>query len=234
MIKSHAHTRVFNKKEEIFFGHLLTEQKGGNMSELIQYSPYIGFTYADNSGKIWHSITDLKIYRTGDGNRYNEELTSTMVDKTANVPGGDGQYYFGTTFQKKTFVVNYAFDKLTKEDIRRLKQVFSGDGIHDLVFDEDRSTDGTALKIWSAKVTGTASMKHLCFEENGKDVYKGEGSITFTCYYPFARSENKTPNEIKPPQKVQNLGDLPAPVEMTFTVTSKGGNTYPGFGITKK
>jgi predicted phage tail component-like protein len=140
---------------------------------------YIGFTY---NGK--HSIKDLKIYRTSSG-RYDDNITATMTDKTVDVPGGDGQYYFGTTFKNRTFTVAYAFDNLTESDIRLIKQTFSGDGIHELVFDE------RPYKAWSAKVTGTASMKHLCFEENGQRIYKGEGSITFTCYYPFAHSPTK-------------------------------------------
>jgi hypothetical protein len=78
--------------------------------------------------------------------------------------------------------VSYAFDSLSESGLARLKEVFRGDGIHDLIFDE------TPYKVWSAKVTGTASIKHLCFEENGERIYKGEGSITFTCYYPFAHT----------------------------------------------
>lgn len=138
---------------------------------------FIGFTYNG-----YHSIRDLNIYRTSDGSRYNENLTATMTDKTADVPGGDGQYYFGTQFKNRTFNVSYAFDSLSESGLTQLKEVFRGDGVHDLIFDE------TPYKVWSAKVTGTASIKHLCFEENGERVYKGEGSITFTCYYPFAHT----------------------------------------------
>lgn len=140
---------------------------------------FIGFTY---NGV--HS-SDLKIYRTSNSNRYDDNITATMTDKTVDVPGGDGQYYFGTTFKNRTFTVNYAFDKLEESDIAKIKEVFCGDGIYDLVFDE------LPYKAWSAKVTGTASMKHLCFEESGKRIYKGEGSITFTCYSPFAHSPTK-------------------------------------------
>jgi phage-related protein len=154
------------------------------------YNPFVGFTY---NGK--HSIDDLHIYRTSNSGRYTDNLTATMTDKTVDVPGGNGQYYFGTTYKNKTFTVNYAFDKLTKAELDNLRETFSGDGIHDLVFDEDRNTSGTALKTWSAKVTGTAQIKYLCFEEevdaegNSIDIYKGEGSIVFTCYFPFARKK---------------------------------------------
>jgi predicted phage tail component-like protein len=141
---------------------------------------YIGFTY---NGK--HSVRDLKIYRTSNSGRYDDNLTAAMTDKTVDVPGSDGQYYFGTTFKNRTFTVPYAFDNLTESDLRILKQTFDGEGIHDLVFDE------APYKAWAAKVTGTASMKHLCFEIDGERVYRGEGSITFTCYYPFARTPKK-------------------------------------------
>lgn len=171
------------------------------------YYDFVGFTYNG-----YHSIHDLKIYRTSNGSRYDDNITATMTDKTVDVPGRDGQYYFGTTFKNRTFTVNYAFDDLTKEEIRTLKQVFCGDGIYDLIFDEDRDENGNALKIWSAKVTGTASMKYLCFEEAGEDVFKGEGSLVFTCYFPYARSENK---DISNPD-LTNDGDIPAPFEVGF------------------
>ena len=138
---------------------------------------FIGFTYNG-----YHSIRDLGIYRTSDGSRYTEDLAPTMEDKTAEVPGADGMYYFGTRFKERTFNVQYAFDGLTESGLARLKEAFRGDGIHDLIFDE------APYKVWGAKVTGSAQIKHLCFEENGERVYKGEGSITFTCYYPYAHT----------------------------------------------
>ena len=154
---------------------------------------FIGFTYNG-----YHSIRDLGIYRVSDGSRYTEDLAPTMEDKTAEVPGADGMYYFGTRFKERTFNVQYAFDSLTESGLARLKEAFRGDGIHDLIFDE------TPYKVWGAKVTGSAQIKHLCFEENGERVYKGEGSITFTCYYPYAH----TP-EIAGEEKVKKAGELP-------------------------
>ena len=195
-------------------------------------SDFIGFTY---NGV--HS-SELGIYRTSNGGRYDDNITATMNDKVAEVPGGDGQYYFGTTFTNRTFTVPFVFDNLTEEKIRLIKETFSGDGVHDLIFDE------APYKVWSAKVTGSATMKHLCFEENEKRIYKGEGNITFTCYYPYAHTPKETksgedgrylssysdadypnksewgyvedgvsilPNAIDYDKPLQNLGDLPAP-----------------------
>jgi hypothetical protein len=51
-----------------------------------------------------------------------------------------------------------------------------------LIFDE------CPYKIYSAKVTGTATLKYIPFAEGATNrLYKGEGSIQFTCYSPFAR-----------------------------------------------
>jgi phage-related protein len=206
--------------------------EGGDMPN---YQPFIGFTY---NGE--HSIEDLHIYRTSNGNRYDDNLTATMTDKTVDVPGGDGQYYFGTTFKNRTFTVPFAFDNLKQSDIAKMKRVFSGDGIHELVFDEDRDNNGKALKIWSAKVTGTATMKHLCFDEvdekgSSIEVYKGEGSITFTCYYPYARSEkiliadgSKVNNKKYEPI---NNGDMPASFVIDFSYTNDSGMKLPVYGI---
>ena len=144
---------------------------------------YIGFSYGTNpeTGKPMHS-SDLGIVRTSDGSRFNENLLPTIQDKTVQVPGGDGTYYFGSYYTQRQFPVSFAFDGLTEEQINTLKRHFGDKKIHDLIFDE------TPYKIYRAKVTGTATIKYIPFDEGSTHrLYKGEGSIQFTCYYPFAR-----------------------------------------------
>ena len=141
---------------------------------------FIGFTY---NGK--HS-SDLGIVRTSNGSRFDENLLPTMQDKTAQVPGGDGTYYFGSYYTQRSFSVSFAFDDLTEEQIVNLKRHFGDKKIHDLIFDE------RPYKIWKAKVTGTATMKYIPFAEGETNrVYKGEGTIQFTCYQPYAICEKK-------------------------------------------
>lgn len=152
-------------------------------------SDYIGFTY---NGV--HSST-LGIVRVSDGSRFNENLLPTMQDKTVQIPGGDGTYYFGSYYTQRQFNISFAFDSLTEQQIATLKAHFGDKKIHDLIFDE------VPYKIYSAKVTGTATLKHIPFAEGETNrVYKGEGTIQFTCYYPFARCAfmGKTYNELKP------------------------------------
>lgn len=138
---------------------------------------FIGFTY---DGK--HSFRDLGIYRTSDGSRYNDNLVPQMTEKTAEIPGGDGQYYFNTTHKTRQFAIPIAFDHLTEVQYRAMRNWLNGKKIAELVFDE------APYKAYSAKVTGTPSLKTLCFEEGGQRVYKGEGTIQFTCYYPYAHT----------------------------------------------
>jgi hypothetical protein len=65
-------------------------------------SNFIGFSlYSTRNQYILHSIIDLNIYRVSDGSRYNENLRPTFQDQTSTVQGGDGTYYFGTTFQNR-------------------------------------------------------------------------------------------------------------------------------------
>ena len=144
---------------------------------------FIGFTF---NGV--HS-SELGIIRTSDGSRFNENLLPTIQDKTAQIPGGDGTYYFGSYYTQKTFTISFAFDSLSESQCRHMRTLFGDKKIHPLIFDE------YPYKAYQAKVTGTATIKHLCFEEerdgNIERVYKGEGSVQFTAYSPFARSVKK-------------------------------------------
>lgn len=129
-----------------------------------------------------HSYDDFGIYRVSDGDRYNTDLTHQMNDKTADNVGGDGMFFFGTTHKQKDFNVNFAFDHMDDVTLRAMKQWLNGKEICDLWFDEE------PYKVYSAKVTGMATIKHIAFEENGKRIYKGEGSIQFTAYWPYAHT----------------------------------------------
>ena len=141
---------------------------------------YIGFSY---NGK--HS-SELGIVRTSNGSRFDESLLPTIQDKTAPVPGGDGTYYFGSYYTQRQFPVSFAFDSLTEEQLAFLKSHFGDKKIHDLIFDE------RPYKTWKAKVTGSAIMKYIPFAEGENNrIYKGEGTIQFTCYQPFAVCEKK-------------------------------------------
>lgn len=146
------------------------------------------------------------IYRTSDSDRYNINLAPPMRDITAEVPSGDGQYYFGTFHQPKVFDINFAFDNLNDAQIGELKKKLSGKELKELVFSESCSYRTTGVindaRIYMAKVTGQPSIKVVAFDKttvtaNGETatetiskIYKGEGTVQFTAYWPYARGKS--------------------------------------------
>lgn len=143
----------------------------------MQMEDFIGFSF---NGV--HS-TELGIKRASDGSRYNENLLPTFQDRTVQVPGGNGTYYFGSQYTQRQISVSFAFDALTEEMFMRLRSVFSDQEIHELWFDE------APYKIYSAKVQAPPTIKYICFDVKGERIYKGEGSVNFICYYPFAKAK---------------------------------------------
>lgn len=146
---------------------------------------FIGFSFNG------HRSEDLGIMRVSDGSRYNEDLVPTVQDKTVQVPGGDGFYYFGSDYTQREFSINIAFDDLTEEQFRGLRQVFGTKELGKLIFDE------RPYKYYMVK-SGKPQLKYICFGKDGEArTYKGEGTLTFTAYYPYAKSVHKFLSEFK-------------------------------------
>lgn len=134
-----------------------------------------------------HSWDDFGIYRVSDGDRYNENLTPALNDKTAEVSGGDGMYYFGTTYKQREFNISFAFDGLTEDKLHKMKKWLNGKELGDLWFSE------APYKVWTAKPTGNSAIKYIPFDSfdssgNKIRIYKGEGSVVFTAFWPYAHT----------------------------------------------
>ena len=195
---------------------------------------FLGFTF----GGV-HS-SDLGITRVSGGDRYDEELHPEIKDRTAEVPGLNGEYYFGSDYGTKEFDIEFAFDSLTETQFRTLRKIFGTKEIKQLVFDE------RPYKYYMAKIANPVELSYVCFnepikrkfsevnnvgtlspgtelpgstlvelpdgvrmvddgegnrvrekvdpwvyQEGAERIYKGEGNITFVCYYPFAKSNFK-------------------------------------------
>lgn len=137
---------------------------------------FIGFSFNG------YRSEELGIVRVSDGSRYNEDLLPTSQDKTVQVPGGDGFYYFGSDYTQRQFSINIAFDELTEAQFRKLQQVFGTKELGKLIFNE------RPYKYYMVK-SGNPQLKYICFGKEGEPrIYKGEGTLTFTAYYPFAKS----------------------------------------------
>lgn len=146
---------------------------------------FIGFSLGDT-----HS-TSLGIVRVSDGSRYNENLLPTLADKTTQVGGADETYYFGTDYTQKSITIPIAFDGMTDAQFRQLRALCASKKLQKLVYDE------APYKYYMVKSTGNPTIKYVSFDEYDAEgniarrVYKGEGSLTFTAYYPYARCEHK-------------------------------------------
>jgi predicted phage tail component-like protein len=155
---------------------------------------YTAFSF---NGK--HSFEDFGLIRVSDGSRYAINLTPTLNDKTADVPGRDGMYFFGTNYKQKDFAINFVFDGLTHKQLTDMELWLDGKDLHPLWFAEE------PYKVYMAKVTGTPQIKALPFDQEYikdgvtriKRIFKGEGSVNFTAYNPVAR----TPDYIEVEEK---------------------------------
>jgi phage-related protein len=74
------------------------------------------------------------------------------------VPGGDGTYYWDSYYTQKPFTIDFAFDDLRDEDIRKLRQMFSKKKLQPLVFDE------LPYKKYMVKSTAPPQLKYICFD----------------------------------------------------------------------
>ena len=131
-------------------------------------------------GKIHTSDLHLEVVSTS--NRYEARILPAPTDITTDISGGDGQYYFGSTYKNREITCEVAFDSVSEQDYRKIRQLFATDKLLDLVFDEE------PYKTWKAKLKNKPEFKSLCFtdKETGKRVYKGSGKLTFICYFPYA------------------------------------------------
>lgn len=157
---------------------------------------------------------DLHLVVVTSGDRYEKNLLPGVKDYTQEVPGGNGEYYFGSTFSSREFSVEVAFDKVDEKTWRKISNLFATDKLCDLIFDE------LPYKTYRAKLAKQPEFKFICFtdRDTGERVYKGEGTLEFVCYFPFAYGFNKyiiraadnyllePPN---PETKVESLEDNP-------------------------
>ena len=134
--------------------------------------------------------TELGVVHVSTSDRYTDSLLPTIQDKTVQVPGSDGTYFFGSYYTQQQFTLSVAFDNVSEDQIRLARKLFGDRQSHPLVFDEE------PYKIYYAKITGTPQLTYVPFQNYDEDastrprIYKGEGQFNFICYEPFAHCPN--------------------------------------------
>ena len=177
---------------------------------------FLGFTYNNI-----HSST-LGITRVSSSNRYDDGLLPTLKEVTSDIVGAPGKNYFGTTYTKREISVSFVFDGLTDQQLRDMYVLWNGKQIHDLIFDE------RPYKIYSAKITGNSAIKHLAFDDGKNKIYRGEGTVKFTCFFPFARSRYNWQEEYT----IDNIPEwYDEDAETPPTGLEEQGNLYYDFDI---
>lgn len=181
---------------------------------MAQLRDFCGFTWrGDHSSKY-------RIVRVSDGSRYNDTILPAFQDTTQKMPGSDGTLYWESFYTNKTFPINIAFDHLTEDDYRKLRQWLNGKDRGELVFDE------APYKAYTVKIKDPPQLKTICFMEDGKRIYKGEGTISFVAYYPFARGVYKIGDNI--PEEIKNTEEW---IDASGLEGATQGTTYNSFQL---
>lgn len=163
-----------------------------NVVYRIYDSDYIGFTIWDSDDTLLFDSMAEGIYRVSDSSRYNENLLPNFTDKTQVAPGGDGTYYFTSQYTNRQISFPIAYDNLTEEKKKKLVTILARKKPYWLVFDE------YPYKKYLVKAQSVPAFKWVPFNRSDNSrVYKGEGTLNFICYTPFAISRFKYKNEFE-------------------------------------
>ena len=116
--------------------------------------------------------SELGIIRVSDSDRYVEELQSEVRDKTIEIPGNHGEYYYWSTYGPRTHTIDIAFDSMTETQFRQMRQLFGTRKTCELIFDE------RPYKVYYAKIEEPIELKYICFNEYLKEPYSKKNNIT--------------------------------------------------------
>ena len=170
---------------------------------------YLGFSLGQ-----YHSH-QLNIVRTSTNDRYIENMLPAFTDSTAVAVGGNGTYYWNTSYTQKVFTIDFAFDDLHEVDVQRLKRAFGFKGVQPLIFDE------LPYKKYMVKCLTPPTLKYICFEEGGVKIYKGEGSVQLVSFYPFGISTTEKPIVYNPKTQssfIYNDGEVEGEFKLIYQI----------------
>ena len=108
--------------------------------------------------------SQLNIVHVSSSDRYDEELFPEVKDKTIEIPNNHGEYYYGSTYGTRTFEINIAFDSVTENQFRKIRQLFSTSKVCELIFDE------RPYKVYYAKAESPVELSYVCFDEPKKHI----------------------------------------------------------------
>ena len=201
--------------------------------------------------------SELGITHVSDSDRYDESLHPEVRDKSVEIPGNHGEYFYGSTYGTRKFDLSFAYDHVTEEQFRKIRKLFGTRKPCELIFDE------RPYKVYYAKIENPVEMKYICFDEedyiwerhdteednggyipgsidhkiytgNYRRIYKGEGTISFVCHFPFARQLFKIKELYE--ETSQNSNIITSYTNVNEWIESSGildRQLYDGFNIDK-
>ena len=115
--------------------------------------------------------SELGILRVSEGDRYEETLHPEIEDITVDIPGLDGNYFFGSNFKTRSISISIAFDSMTELQFRKLRRLFGVKKNCELIFDE------RPYKVYMAKIESPIELNYVCFDEPlyDEEVFEKEG-----------------------------------------------------------
>ena len=150
---------------------------------------FLGFTF---NGK--HS-SEFGLTVVSPNGLYQENMFASFEDKTVDVSGKEGVYYFGTEIKTKEMSVQLAFDHLTSENYRKIKEWLSPKVVAKLIFDE------RPYKYYWVKISSQPTFSYIPFEEEIEGdkvhIFKGDLSISFISHSPYGYCETSFLREVQ-------------------------------------
>ena len=143
---------------------------------------YLSFTFDGVNSSTFNIVSVIN------GDRSNLDLSPPISVDAIEIANRNGAFYSKTTYKPRDFNISFAFDGLTEVEVMELRTWLKPDKVAWLIFDE------LPYKKYKVVISDAPKITYLGFDENSNRVIKGEGSVNFRCYDPFARSVYRTLN----------------------------------------
>jgi predicted phage tail component-like protein len=116
-----------------------------------------------------------------------QPLYADFENRTIEVPGRDGAYYFGTKVKTRNFSISTAFENMTSANKKSILNWLNPNTVGKLTFDE------APYKYYYVKISSPPSFSFVPFEKNitnGKQhIFKGTIDIEFLATDPYGYSD---------------------------------------------
>ena len=124
---------------------------------------FLDFSY---NGK---KASEMGLIKVNTGKRQDDIVLPASKDTTIDIPGSDGAYYLNGKYQQREFTVNFAYDGIYEDDIRKIREWLAPQKECQLIFSE------RPYKYYMAKPKSAPKLSYIAFDDNnGVRVYQDD------------------------------------------------------------